>query len=838
MTIIDQLIYKITGDTSNFDKSITTSQSKVKSFSKVGVAALTALSTGAIAVATKKMFDLAEQAATTLDTIDKMSQKIGISTEAYQEWDFILSQSGASVSGLQTSMKTLSNAASEAADGTAEYADEFDRLGITVTDTDGTLKDTETLFNEVFAALSDMDDQTQRTATAAALLGRSATELAPALNSSSEEIEEMREQSHELGLVMNDEAVEAGVALTDSLDQLKRKFTTLKTEAMLPVIDVMNSVIQKMLGQESATDDLNAKSDEYKTTLETLLDPNINLTAAEEARLKILKEIQAQNLAESVYETQRAFTQEKEAVEEANNNLIKLEATEKAYALVINDSETALERYKDLKDKDNLTVEEQIEKTELFNALADTQFQRQTKLLTIGDEINAQREEANSLNTKYNATLDAITLAVINGTANIDQYAISNKDFYDSVMANVEAVKAKKEAQDNATLAAKEAYGTTKDFVDLSEKELSALERLAKIKVKTAKSDEEAAYWTDILTIAQEGLNDATEETTDATEDSNEAEENRATILKTLEDSVNNIKTEEKLLGDQYDENSTLSGAYLTAIEDLIKNGEDPQSEKLQELIKLYTDLNPIVEDNSEQIQQYKDDITALIESGLDPESEAVQELLEKLKALGGSYEFDKETLSEWDEWIKKLKEGVSWVETLDSAVDAVLDGFEDAFTGIGEALYSGEDAWAAFASAGLDAMSDILTTLGDELAARALVSLLSGDVGGATLAGAGSIAAYTASGLASAAAATYEVGTIDVPKDMTANIHEGEAVLTKGIAEEARENGITIEPSSNSGNSGNTVVKLYVGQKELGTVVLEAINKGSCGTLNSRIVK
>ncbi len=291
------------------------------------------------------MISLASESASMLDTVDKMSQKIGISREAYQEWDYILSQSGADVSGLQTSIKTLSTAASEAKDGTAEYKDEFDRLGVSVVDTDGNLKDSETLFNEVFDALSDMTDQTQRTATASKLLGKSATELAPAMNSGSDAIEDMRDSAHDLGLVMSDEAVNAGVSYADALDQLERQMKSLKTRALLPLISTINSVASAITGQENESDTLNSTSAKLETAFEDLKTANDNynkvitesadqtdiLTQAMIAQASASRQLALSELAKSY----------RDIGTEMEESKAKLESLQTAY----NKSETEAEKY-------------------------------------------------------------------------------------------------------------------------------------------------------------------------------------------------------------------------------------------------------------------------------------------------------------------------------------------------------------------------------------------------------------------------------------------------------------------------------------------------------------
>ena len=76
-----------------------------------------------IGLAIKKGFDAIGDLASYGDTIDKQSQKIGISAKAYQEWDAVLQHSGTSINAMQSSMKKLTAAA-------ADGSDAFGKLGI------------------------------------------------------------------------------------------------------------------------------------------------------------------------------------------------------------------------------------------------------------------------------------------------------------------------------------------------------------------------------------------------------------------------------------------------------------------------------------------------------------------------------------------------------------------------------------------------------------------------------------------------------------------------------------------------------------------------------------
>ena len=59
-----------------------------------------------IGMAIKSSIDAVGDLAAYGDTIDKQSQKIGISRKAYQEWDAVLQHSGTSISTMQGALRT------------------------------------------------------------------------------------------------------------------------------------------------------------------------------------------------------------------------------------------------------------------------------------------------------------------------------------------------------------------------------------------------------------------------------------------------------------------------------------------------------------------------------------------------------------------------------------------------------------------------------------------------------------------------------------------------------------------------------------------------------------
>lgn len=83
----------------------------------------------------------------------------------------------------------------------------------------------------------------------------------------------------------------------------------------------------------------------------------------------------------------------------------------------------------------------------------------------------------------------------------------------------------------------------------------------------------------------------------------------------------------------------------------------------------------------------------------------------------------------------------------MESSFYSVTASFED----LGEALINGEDAWQSFGSIAIKALTQILESLGNQLAVMAVSKALMGDWAGAGLAGAGAVLAYTTAGVTNA---------------------------------------------------------------------------------------
>lgn len=252
MNLLD-LFAKISLDSSEYEEGLDNAETSAKNFGgqvktalgtagKVGAAAIGAITTASVAM-TGAVVSGAKQAAAYGDNIDKMSQKMGISAEAYQEWDAILQHSGTSIDGLQRGLMTLNSAVEKGSDA-------FEKLGLSQEEV--AEMSTEDLFSAVITGLQGMEEGSERTALAQQLLGGAAKELGPLLNTSAEDTEAMRQRVHELGGVLSDEAVKSAAAFQDSMQDLETAFGGLKrglaADFMPALTDVMGGLTEIFSG--------------------------------------------------------------------------------------------------------------------------------------------------------------------------------------------------------------------------------------------------------------------------------------------------------------------------------------------------------------------------------------------------------------------------------------------------------------------------------------------------------------------------------------------------------------------------------------------------------------
>lgn len=216
---------------------------------KMAATAVAAVGTAATAAVTG-VVKMASDTAQLGDEIDKNSQKLGMSAEAYQEWAFIMEHSGSDIDKMSTSMKKLAEAATDPSDAVTAA---FQKIGMSMDEVAGMSQ--EELFSATITALQGMESSTERTAIANDLLGKSAMDLGALLNTSAADTEAMRQQVHELGGVMSDDAVKNSAAFQDSLQNLTVSFDGIKNGIASDFLPSLTNMMDGITGVLTGADE-------------------------------------------------------------------------------------------------------------------------------------------------------------------------------------------------------------------------------------------------------------------------------------------------------------------------------------------------------------------------------------------------------------------------------------------------------------------------------------------------------------------------------------------------------------------------------------------------------
>ena len=241
---------------------------------KAAAAAVTAVATAATAVVSA-VTAAANETAQYGDTIDKASQKIGVSAEFYQEWDAVLQHSGTSMDAMSATFKKLATASQSATD---KQAAAFEQLGLSMDQVQS--MSAEDLFTAVVSGLQGMEESTERTAIATTLLGKGAQELGPLFNTSAEDTQAMIDAVNDLGGVMSNDAVKASAAYQDAMQDMQTAMDGAKrnlVSAFLPsMTTVMGGLTALFTGDKGGLAEINSGIKDMVSNITAMLPGVLN----------------------------------------------------------------------------------------------------------------------------------------------------------------------------------------------------------------------------------------------------------------------------------------------------------------------------------------------------------------------------------------------------------------------------------------------------------------------------------------------------------------------------------------------------------------------------------
>lgn len=176
--------------------------------------------------------------------IVNVSQTMGMTTNEYQAWDYVLKSVGYDAESASGDLAALAEKAKDAAEGGNDSAKTFRMLGISVKDGHGTLKSQNQLFTELISSLRKMEDVTTRNAIASDLLSTTGEKIVPILNMTTEELLGLRDAAYDTGYVMSGKTLDGLSDLNKTMEEFRGVTRGLSNSFATALLPMMTALFQ------------------------------------------------------------------------------------------------------------------------------------------------------------------------------------------------------------------------------------------------------------------------------------------------------------------------------------------------------------------------------------------------------------------------------------------------------------------------------------------------------------------------------------------------------------------------------------------------------------------
>ncbi len=232
---------RVEGDANRSAKSVGNSFGGMVRSLTVGITALTAVFAAGLAMALK----FGQASLKMADDMANSARRIGMSTTALQEWQYVARKSGSTATEAGAALETFAAKWEQAQAGLSKQAgDAFKALGFQQEDL-RRFASAEDALDAVVDRIGDLSSASDRAAIAEKLgLGA----LVPALREGSDEVARLRDEAAALGFVMDEELIRKGAEAQGKLEDLSQVIGIQMAEAFVNLSDEVLAFTDMLAG--------------------------------------------------------------------------------------------------------------------------------------------------------------------------------------------------------------------------------------------------------------------------------------------------------------------------------------------------------------------------------------------------------------------------------------------------------------------------------------------------------------------------------------------------------------------------------------------------------------
>lgn len=187
---------------------------------------------------------MAYKAVTASDDLNTLAKQSGFTTGELQKMQYAADRIDVSMEDITSSAQKLKkNMSGSSKDVQAA----FDRLGVSIRDSGGEMRDINTVYWETVAALSRVQNETERDQLAMTLLGKSADSLAGIIDDGGAAFRSLGDEAEKAGLIMSQETLDGLNAVNDQVDALKAKATATLSQSGAKALEAAMPLLERLV---------------------------------------------------------------------------------------------------------------------------------------------------------------------------------------------------------------------------------------------------------------------------------------------------------------------------------------------------------------------------------------------------------------------------------------------------------------------------------------------------------------------------------------------------------------------------------------------------------------
>lgn len=152
--------------------------------------------------------------AKTADDLNTLAKQTGFSVEELQKMKYASDR-------IDVSMETMTGSVKKLTSQMSKGSDVFEKLGVSITDSDGNMRNATDVWYESIDALSKISNETERDAISMELFGKSAMDMAGVVDDGGQALKDFGKEAEEAGLIVGGDMLQSANAFNDAIDKIK-----------------------------------------------------------------------------------------------------------------------------------------------------------------------------------------------------------------------------------------------------------------------------------------------------------------------------------------------------------------------------------------------------------------------------------------------------------------------------------------------------------------------------------------------------------------------------------------------------------------------------------------